>query len=355
MVTEEEILAALRSVEDPDLRADIVSLGFVEDLRICDGHVAFKIRLTTPACPVKENLRAQAEEAVAALPGVETVKVEMTADTKALLGAQALRGVSHVVAVGAGKGGVGKSTVAVNLAVALAQSGARVGLMDSDVYGPNAPTMLGVKKPAGVTKEKKLLPAEAHGIRFVSMGFFVKPEEAVIWRGPMLHGAVRQFLYEVAWGELDYLIVDLPPGTGDVVLSLSQMIPLAGAVVVSTPQRVSIEDATKAVGMFRKVGVEVLGMIENMSGLVCPHCNERIDVFGSGTIEAVAEDLGVPYLGAVPIDPRVREGGDAGGPIAATAAAGDPVRKIFEDLAGRLAQEASKAAFARKEAPAIVT
>ncbi len=354
MATEAEVLDALRAIEDPDLHRDIVALGFIKKLAVCNGIVSFQIEMTTPACPVKEDFKRQAQALVSALPEVTQVKVEMTANTSGMLASRPVAGVGHVISIGAGKGGVGKSTVAVNLAISLANLGARVGLMDADVYGPNTPTMLGPREPAGVTAEKKILPAEAFGIRFVSMGFFVPREEAVVWRGPMLHGAVRQFLQDVVWGDLDYLIVDLPPGTGDVALSLAQMIPMAGAVIVSTPQEVSIEDCVKAAGMFKKVRVDVLGMIENMSGLVCPHCAGHIAPFGEGSIEPVANRLGVPYLGAIPMDLRIREAGDAARPLAATAPKDDPIRRVFEEIAGRLAREVSTRAYAAKEAEPVV-
>ena len=244
------------------------------------------------------------------------------------------------MAVGAGKGGVGKSTTAVNLAVALQKKGARVGLMDADVYGPNIPQMLGIHEAPQATDDKRILPPQAHGIKVISMGMLVPPDQAVIWRGPMLHGAVQQFMRDVDWGELDYLVVDLPPGTGDVSLSMAQSVPVAGAVVVTTPQGVSVSDVRKAVGMFRQLNIPVLGVIENMSTFACPHCGERTDIFGHGGGETMAADLGIPFLGSVPIDTRVREGGDEGQPIV-SAAPESPAGAAFVEVAGKIAAQIS--------------
>ena len=332
----------LRTVQDPDLHKDIVTLGFVKDVKIEGGEVDFTIELTTPACPVRDQMKAEAEQKVAALPGVTAARAKMTADVKARggFGRQQVPGVRNIVAVGAGKGGVGKSTTAVNLAVALAAKGARVGLMDADVYGPNIPQMLGVSDQPEVSEDKKMVPPEAHGIKLISMGMLVPPDQPIIWRGPMLHGAVQQFMRDVAWGELDYLVVDLPPGTGDVALSMAQSVPMAGAVVVTTPQGVSVSDVRKAVAMFRQLNIPVLGVIENMSYFVCGHCQERTDIFGSGGGRKMAEDLQIPFLGEVPIDTRVRSGGDEGRPIVA-AAPDAPAAQAFADLAGRVAAQIS--------------
>jgi ATP-binding protein involved in chromosome partitioning len=242
--------------------------------------------------------------------------------------------------VGAGNGGVGKSTTAVNLAVALRQKGARVGLMDTDVYGPNIPQMLGITAQPEVTEERKMIPPEAHGIKVISMGMLVPPDQPVIWRGPMLHGAVQQFMRDVAWGDLDYLVVDLPPGTGDVSLSMAQSVPVAGAVVVTTPQGVSVSDVRKAVAMFRQLNIPVLGVIENMSWFECPHCQEKTEIFGRGGGQKMATDLMIPFLGAIPIDTRVREGGDEGQPIV-VAAPDAPAARAFIDVAGKVAAQVS--------------
>jgi ATP-binding protein involved in chromosome partitioning len=341
-VTQEQVLAVLRTVQDPDLHKDIVTLGFVKDVRISGAEVDFTIELTTPACPVRDEMKAEAESKVAALPGVGAARAKMTADVKARggFGRQAVPGIRNIVAVGAGKGGVGKSTTAVNLAVALALKGARVGLMDMDVYGPNVPQMLGINEQPRVTEQKRIVPPEAHGIKAISMGMLVPPDQPVIWRGPMLHGAVQQFMRDVEWGELDYLVVDLPPGTGDVSLSMAQSVPVAGAIVVTTPQGVSVSDVRKAVAMFRQLNIPVLGVIENMSYFVCPHCNERTEIFGHGGGARMAQDLGIPLLGEVPIDTRVRSGGDEGAPIV-VAAPDAPAAKAFTDLAGRVAAQIS--------------
>jgi ATP-binding protein involved in chromosome partitioning len=267
----------------------------------------------------------------------------MTADVKARggFGRQAVPGIRNIIAVGAGKGGVGKSTTAVNLALALHRKGARVGLMDADVYGPNTPQMLGIEGGPDVGEDKKMVPPEGFGIKVISMGMLVPADQPIIWRGPMLHGAVQQFMRDVAWGELDYLVVDLPPGTGDVSLSMAQSVPVAGAVVVTTPQGVSVADVRKAVAMFRQLNIPVLGVVENMSYFVCGHCQERTEIFGHGGGARMAEDLGIPFLGEVPIDTRVRSGGDEGQPIV-VAAPESAAGAAFIDIAGRVAAEISK-------------
>ena len=341
-VTREQVMDALRTIQDPDLHKDIVTLGFVKDVKVDGETVDFTIELTTPACPVKDEMKAEAERKVAALPGVGTARATMTADVRARggFGRQAVPGIRNIVAVGAGKGGVGKSTTAVNLAVALRATGARVGLMDTDVYGPNIPQMLGIHEPPEVSEDKKMIPPEAHGIKVISMGMLVPPDQPVIWRGPMLHGAVQQFMRDVVWGELDYLVVDLPPGTGDVSLSMAQSVPVAGAVVVTTPQSVSVSDVRKAVGMFRQLNIPVLGVMENMSYFVCGHCQERTEIFGHGGGAAMAKDMGIPFLGEVPIDTRVRSGGDEGRPIVAEAP-DSPAARAFIEVAGKVAAQIS--------------
>lgn len=341
-VTQEQVLSVLRTIEDPDLHKDIVTLGFVKDVKIAGGEVDFTIELTTPACPVKDQMKTEAEEKVGVLPGVSVARAKMTADVRARggFGRQAVAGVRNIIAVGAGKGGVGKSTTSVNLAVALSRRGARVGLMDADVYGPNIPQMLGIKDQPEVSDDKKMIPPVAHGIKVISMGMLVPADQPIIWRGPMLHGAVQQFMRDVAWGELDYLVVDLPPGTGDVSLSMAQSVPVAGAVVVTTPQSVSVSDVRKAVGMYRQLNIPILGVIENMSHFVCPHCGEVTDIFGTGGGEAMATDLGIPFLGKVPIDTRVRKGGDEGVPIV-VAAPEAKAAKAFDELASKVAAQVS--------------
>jgi ATP-binding protein involved in chromosome partitioning len=341
-VTQEQVLAVLRTVQDPDLHKDIVTLGFVKGVRVEGDAVDFTIELTTPACPVRDEMKAEAEQKVAALPGVRVARAEMTANVRARGGfsRQEVPGIRNILAVGAGKGGVGKSTTAVNLAVALRLKGARVGLMDTDVYGPNIPQMLGITGQPEVNEERKMVPPEAHGIKVISMGMLVPPDQPVIWRGPMLHGAVQQFMRDVTWGELDYLVVDLPPGTGDVSLSMAQSVPVAGAVVVTTPQGVSVSDVRKAVAMFRQLNIPVLGVIENMSWFACPHCHEKTEIFGRGGGQKMAADLMIPFLGAVPIDTRVRAGGDEGQPIV-VAAPEAPAARAFTELAGKVAAQVS--------------
>ena len=342
-VSQEQVLAALRAVQDPDLHKDIVTLGFVKDVKIAGGEVDFTIELTTPACPVKDEMKAEAEGIVRRLPGVTAARATMTADVKARggFGRQAVPGIRNIIAVGAGKGGVGKSTTAVNLAVALQRKGARVGLMDADVYGPNTPQMLGIEGGPEVSEAKHMIPPEAFGIKVISMGMLVPADQPIIWRGPMLHGAVQQFMRDVEWGELDYLVVDLPPGTGDVSLSMAQSVPVAGAVVVTTPQGVSVSDVRKAVAMFRQLNIPVLGVVENMSYFVCGHCQERTEIFGHGGGARMAEDLSIPLLGQIPIDTRVRAGGDEGRPIV-NASPESPAAKAFAEVAGRVAAEISK-------------
>jgi ATP-binding protein involved in chromosome partitioning len=342
-VSQEQVLAALRAVQDPDLHKDIVTLGFVKDVKIAGSEVDFTIELTTPACPVKDQMKAEAEGIVRGLPGVTAARATMTADVKARggFGRQAVPGIRNIIAVGAGKGGVGKSTTAVNLAVALQRKGARVGLMDADVYGPNTPQMFGIDQGPEVSEAKRMIPPQAFGIKVISMGMLVPADQPIIWRGPMLHGAVQQFMRDVEWGELDYLIVDLPPGTGDVSLSMAQSVPVAGAVVVTTPQGVSVSDVRKAVAMFRQLNIPVLGVVENMSYFVCGHCQERTEIFGHGGGARMAEDLSIPLLGQIPIDTRVRAGGDEGRPIV-NAAPESPAAKAFAEVAGRVAAEISK-------------
>jgi ATP-binding protein involved in chromosome partitioning len=341
-VTKDEILSTLRTVQDPDLHKDIVSLGFVKDVRIEGGEVDFTIELTTPACPVRDQMKAEAEGKVAALAGVTAARAKMTANvsTRGGFGRQQVPGIRNIVAVGAGKGGVGKSTTSVNLAVALAKKGARVGLLDGDVYGPNIPQMLGLGDTPDVDSEKRIVPPEAWGIKVISMGMLVPPDQPIIWRGPMLHGAVQQFMRDVAWGELDYLVVDLPPGTGDVALSMAQSVPMAGALVVTTPQGVSVSDVRKAVGMFRQLNIPLLGVVENMSHFVCGHCHERTDIFGNGGGRRMAEEMQIPFLGEVPIDTRVRAGGDEGQPIVAIAPEA-PAAQAFLGVASQVAAQIS--------------
>jgi ATP-binding protein involved in chromosome partitioning len=349
LVSEAAVLDALRVVQDPDLHKDIVALGFVKRLRIQGSRVAFAIELTTPACPVKDRLRDQAVAAVRGLPGVTDVDVEMTASVRAARAPDAGRlpipGIRNIIAVGAGKGGVGKTTVSVNLAIALAGLGGRVGLIDGDVYGPNVPIMLGVKTKLGPDGDK-IAPAAKYGLHVVSMGFIADDDAPVIWRGPMLHGIVQQFFREVRWPELDYLVVDMPPGTGDVALSLSQTVPVSGAVVVTTPQTVSLADTRRAIFMYRKLGIPTLGLVENMSHFVCPGCQRESDLFGKGGGEGLAGELEVPFLGRIPLYEPVRVGGDRGVPIV-IAEPDSPAALALRSVAEQTAAQVSIASYKR--------
>jgi ATP-binding protein involved in chromosome partitioning len=347
-LTEEAVLESLKQIIDPDLRKDIVTLGFVRDLTIDGGDVSFRIVLTTPACPVKEEMEGMAREFVRALPGVANVNVTMDAEVPQGRGVAnniAIPGVKNIIAVSSGKGGVGKSTVAVNLAVALSQDGAKVGLMDADVYGPNVPLMLGTGFGQPEVINGQLKPIEAHGIKMISMAVLVPPDKPMFLRGPMLHGVVRQFLTDVNWGELDYLIVDMPPGTGDVQLSLAQLVPVQGAVMVTTPQEVSISDVRRAVKMFEQVNVPVLGVIENMSYFIAPDTGNRYEIFGKGGGQRLADEYGLNFLGQVPIGFEVREGGDRGVPVVVLApdtAQSEAFRKVAEEVARQVSIEAMK-------------
>src|SRR5512146_68132 len=316
IVKREAIMAALSKVQEPELHKDLVTLNMIRDLSIEDGKVAFTVVLTTPACPLRGRIEKEARQAVAAIPGVKAVQVKMDASVPSDGRARGLLKlpVRNVVAVASGKGGVGKSTVAVNFAAALAQSGAKVGLLDADIYGPNVPTMMGVRRLPPQNNSGKLVPAQAHGVSLMSIGFLVKPGQPLIWRGPMLHSAIRQFLSDVEWGELDYLVIDLPPGTGDAQLSLAQSVPLSGGLIVTLPQAVSLEDARRGLEMFRELNVPILGVIENMSYLELPD-GTHMDVFGAGGGKQLADAADVPYLGAIPMDPSVRVGGDTGAPV----------------------------------------
>ena len=343
-VTEAAVLQALSAVRDPDFNRDIVSLKFVKDLRIDEtGRVSFTIELATPASSAKDVMRGLAHDLVARIPGVTSVHVGMTANVKAGVSAEMnkppVEGVKNVIAVGAGKGGVGKTTVAVNLAIALSQSGARVALIDGDVYGPNVPIMLGITTQLQ-TDGKKIMPAEQYGIQLVSMGFLTSDDSPVIWRGPMLHGVIQQFFREVRWTDVDYLIVDLPPGTGDIALSLSQSIHVAGSVLVTTPQTVSVADTRRAVRMYQKLNIPTLGLIENMSHFVCPACSHESDIFGKGGGETLAREMDVPFLGRVPLYEPIRLGGDTGVPVTIgdpKSAAARAFREAAEQLAAQIA------------------
>ncbi|HEX2520967.1 MAG TPA: Mrp/NBP35 family ATP-binding protein [Terriglobia bacterium] len=353
ILDETAVLNALRVVKDPDLRKDVVSLGFVKDLKIDDGKVSFSLELTTPACPVKDQLKKEAENAVSRLAGVESVEVKMTFQVTSKPAPQArtlIPEVRNTIAVASGKGGVGKSTVAANLAVALMRYGAKVGLMDADVYGPSIPILMGASEPPQVT-QNRIIPPVVQGVKMISMGYFLPKDEAVIWRGPMLHKMIQQFLGEVEWGEVDYLVIDLPPGTGDIQLSLCQTIPLTGAVIVSTPQDLALEVASKAIAMFKKLNTPILGIIENMSYYLCPHCGQRDEIFGHGGARRASERLGYPFLGEIPLNPTIRAHSDTGRP----AVLDDDTShsKAFLEVASAVAAQVSIANFNAPQVPVI--
>ena len=354
-LNEGNVLEALRGVKDPDLHRDIVTLKFVKDVVITGNDLSLTIELTTPACPVREELKSASEKALReSIDGVGNVQITMTSNVLQHEHAHRvaiLQGGRNTIAVAFGMGGVGKSTIAANLAVALAMDGAAVGLVDLDIYGPSMPLMMGIKKRPGMSGQK-LLPIENWGVKVMSIGFLVDPMQAVVWRGPMVSGAVKQFMSDVEWGELDYLVMDLPPGTGDIQLTLVQTIPLTGAVVVTTPQDISLADALKAWKMFDKVDVPVLGVVENMSYYICSHCGAREDIFDNGGGRRAAEQLGVPFLGEVPLYTSIRVSGDTGTPIVADPAA--PVQSaILRSIARNVAAQVSIRNSARAGAPAV--
>jgi len=341
------ILDVLRPVEDPELHKSLVELNMIRNINIVDGQVKFTLVLTTPACPLREFIVEDCQKAVKLLPGVKEVIVDVTSETpqqKGLPNRQGIGGVKNIIAISSGKGGVGKSTVAVNVAVALAQMGAKVGLIDADIYGPNTPTMLGLADTQIMVQQGEsgevLEPAFNHGVKLVSMAFLIDKDQPVIWRGPMLNGIIRQFLYQVQWGELDYLLVDLPPGTGDAQLTLAQAVPMSGVVIVTTPQTVALLDSRKGLKMFQQLGVSVLGIVENMSYFVPPDMpDKKYYIFGSGGGERTAQELEVPFLGEVPLEMPVREGGDSGIPIVVGApgsVSAQELRGITQKIAARV-------------------
>ncbi|MBD0334880.1 MAG: Mrp/NBP35 family ATP-binding protein [Cyanobacteria bacterium Co-bin13] len=343
----ESILEVLRPVQDPELQKSLVDLNMIRNVAIENGQVSFTLVLTTPACPLREFIVEDCEKAVRTLPGVASVDVAVTAETpqqKALPDRTGIAGVKNIVAVSSGKGGVGKSTVAVNVAVALAQAGAKVGLIDADIYGPNAPIMMGLSDAEVMVRQgnqgEVLDPVFNHGVKMVSMGFLIDRDQPVIWRGPMLNGVIRQFLYQVQWGDLDYLIIDLPPGTGDAQLTLAQAVPMAGAVIVTTPQSVALADARRGLRMFQQLQVPVLGIVENMSYFIPPDMpDKQYDIFGSGGGKNTAQELDIPLLGCVPLEMAVRQGGDQGVPIVVAypdSASAQALRAIAQQVAAKV-------------------
>jgi ATP-binding protein involved in chromosome partitioning len=344
------VLEALRTVQEPELGRDIVTLDMVRDVDVSDrGDVAFTIELTTPACPLKDEIEQAARSALQAA-GARQVKVNWTSNVRRTTPAQPealLPGVKNIIAVASGKGGVGKSTVAVNLAVSLAQDGAAVGLIDADITGPNIPLMLGLEGQPMASPDNKIIPLERYGVKVISIQFFVPEGQPIVWRGPLVGGAIQQFLRDVDWGELDYLVVDLPPGTSDAQLTLAQAVPLSGAVLVTTPQDVALLDVTKALAMFRRLSVPVLGVVENMTAFICPHCGEATEIFGRGGGERFAQQFDIEYFGGIPLDIRVRQGGDTGVPAVAQRDGGlaaDAMRKLARTVAARMSVRAAKAA-----------
>lgn len=353
MLNTSTILKVLQPVQDPELRKSLVDLNMIRNVQVDGGAVSFTLVLTTPACPLRQFIVDECEAAVKTLPGVESVAVEVTAETpqqKALPDRAGIAGVKNILAISSGKGGVGKSTVAVNVAIALAQAGAKVGLIDADIYGPNAPKMMGLEDAKVSVRQGEqgevLEPAFNYGVKLVSMGFLIDPDQPVIWRGPMLNGIIRQFLYQVTWGELDYLLVDMPPGTGDAQLTLTQAVPMAGAVIVTTPQDVALLDSRRGLKMFQQMQVPVLGIVENMSYFIPPDMPEKsYDIFGSKGGEKTAQELGIPLLGCVPLEIPLRQGGDRGVPIVVDAPE-TPSAKALTAISQQIAAKVSMAALA---------
>jgi ATP-binding protein involved in chromosome partitioning len=341
-LTETAVIDALRAVQEPELGRDIVTLEMVKDVVIDGSAVAFTIELTTPACPLKDEIEGNTRAVLGAI-GVDRVDITWGAMVRRAQPRQAeqlLPGVKNVIAVASGKGGVGKSTVSVNLAVALAQAGATVGLLDADITGPNIPMMLGVSGQPKATEANKIEPMERHGVKVISIQFFVPEGQPIVWRGPLVGGAIQQFLRDVDWGDLDYLVIDLPPGTSDAQLTLAQAVPITGAVLVTTPQEVALSDVAKALAMFKRMSVPILGLVENMTAFACPHCGELTEIFGRGGGERFAAEHGLDYLGAIPLDVTVRQGGDVGVPAVAQREPG-PAARALTAVAGGVAARIS--------------
>jgi ATP-binding protein involved in chromosome partitioning len=353
-LTEGAIVDALRHVQEPELGRDIVSLDMVKSIVIDDTTVAFTIELTTPACPLKDEIEANARAAIREL-GATDVRITWGAMVRRAAPRQAeqlLPNVKNVIAVGSGKGGVGKSTVSVNLAVALAQAGAAVGLLDADITGPNIPMMLGVDGQPKASPNNKITPLERHGVKCISIQFFVPEGQPIVWRGPLVGGAIQQFLRDVEWGDLDYLVVDLPPGTSDAQLTLAQSVPLGGAVLVTTPQEVALSDVGKALAMFKRLSVPILGLVENMTAFACPHCGELTEIFGRGGGHRFCETHGLDFLGGIPLDVTVRQGGDVGVPAVAQREPG-PAARAMTSLAGAVAARMSVRAASAEPQPLL--
>ncbi|HEX9045190.1 MAG TPA: Mrp/NBP35 family ATP-binding protein [Candidatus Limnocylindrales bacterium] len=352
-LTEAAVYEALRSVQEPELGGDLVARNMVKDVVIDGSHVAFTIELTTPACPLKDQMEAEVDRALRPL-GAESVAISWGAMVRRATPRQAQQlvpGVKNIIAVASGKGGVGKSTVSVNLAVALAQTGASVGLLDADITGPNIPLMMGVDGQPTASANNKITPLERYGVKVISIQFFVPEGQPVVWRGPLVGGAIQQFLRDVEWGDLDYLVVDLPPGTSDAQLTLAQSVPISGTVLVTTPQEVALLDVTKALAMLERMSVPVIGIVENMAGFVCSHCGEVTEIFGRGGGERFAREHGIELLGAIPLDVTVRQGGDVGIPVVAQREPG-AAAVALTDFAKKVAARMSVRA-AASQAPTI--
>jgi ATP-binding protein involved in chromosome partitioning len=354
VLTESAVIDALRAVQEPELGRDIVTLDMVKDVAIDGAAIAFTIELTTPACPLKDEIEGNARAVLTGI-GAETVEITWGAMVRRAQPRQAeqlLPGVKNVIAVASGKGGVGKSTVSVNLAVALAQAGATVGLLDADITGPNIPMMMGIEGQPKATDNNKIGPLERHGVKTISIQFFVPEGQPIVWRGPLVGGAIQQFLRDVEWGELDYLVIDLPPGTSDAQLTLAQAVPISGAVLVTTPQEVALSDVAKALAMFKRMSVPILGLVENMTAFACPHCGELTEIFGRGGGERFAADHGLDYLGGVPLDVTVRQGGDVGVPAVAQREPG-PAARALTAIAGAVAARMSVRAAQAADRPVL--
>jgi ATP-binding protein involved in chromosome partitioning len=353
-LTESAVIEALRAVQEPELGRDIVTLEMVKDVVIDGSGVAFTIELTTPACPLKDEIEGNAKAVLQGI-GVERIDITWGAMVRRAQPRQAeqlLPGVKNVIAVASGKGGVGKSTVRVNLAVALAQAGASVGLLDADITGPNIPMMLGIEGQPKATESNKIGPLERYGVKAISIQFFVPEGQPIVWRGPLVGGAIQQFLRDVEWGELDYLVIDLPPGTSDAQLTLAQAVPISGAVLVTTPQEVALADVAKALAMFKRMSVPVIGLVENMTSFACPHCGELTEIFGRGGGERFAKEHGLDYLGGVPLDVTVRQGGDVGVPAVAQREPG-PAARALTSIAGAVAARMSVRAAQAADRPLL--
>ena len=347
MVSVDQVLSSLKKVVDPELHKDIVSMGMIKDLTIGNGKVGFTLELTTPACPFNSDIEQDVRNTIAGL-GITDLDLKVTArvmEGRAVSMDELLPGVKNIIAVASGKGGVGKSTVSVNLALSLSKTGAKVGLLDADIYGPSVPLMLGLKEAPAVI-DNKIQPAISQAVKVISMGFFYEQsQQAGIYRGPIVSGIVKQFLTDVNWGELDYLIVDLPPGTGDAPLTLAQTIPITGILIVTTPQDIAMNVATKAIGMFNKLNVPIVGVVENMSYLQCPDCNKRIDIFGVGGGQKIAEKFKIPFIGEIPLDPQIMQGSDTGNSIIVSdpnSSPADAFTKVSKLVAGRVSIIASE-------------